>query len=100
MPDHQRRLPQSHTLTAVVAARDDLGSGGDSDGGRRRLGTTSATTGGSGGVRWRRWLRPGATTARSLVGVAVECGNSGDSQGRPRFCLRRGSDGVRRRKHG
>ncbi|BAS71040.1 Os01g0217433 [Oryza sativa Japonica Group] len=53
VPDHRRRLPQSHTLVAVVAARDDLGSGRDSDGGRWRLGTTLATSGGSGGVRWR-----------------------------------------------
>ncbi|EEC80295.1 hypothetical protein OsI_22310 [Oryza sativa Indica Group] len=53
VPDHRRRLPQSHTLAAVVAARDDLSSGGDSDGGQWRLGTTSATSGGSGGVRWR-----------------------------------------------
>uniref|UniRef100_A0A0D9YRA1 DUF834 domain-containing protein n=1 Tax=Oryza glumipatula TaxID=40148 RepID=A0A0D9YRA1_9ORYZ len=114
MPDHQRRLPQSHTLTAVVAARDDLGSGEDSDGGRRRLGTTSATTGGSGGVRWRRWLRPGATTARSLLwsaaiaaiargdlgsvsgGATMECG--GGSTARDDLGFDRSSGGMRQQR--
>nr|BAD37887.1 hypothetical protein [Oryza sativa Japonica Group]BAD37940.1 hypothetical protein [Oryza sativa Japonica Group] len=94
VPDHRRRLPQSHTLAAVVAARDDLGSGGDSDGGQWRLGTTSATSGGSGGVRWRVAVATAGGDHGSVF--AMECGGgntAGDDLG-----FDRSSGGMRQQR--